>query len=74
MFLTGKYAYKVKKPVNFGFVSFSTLRKRKFYCEQELKLNHRLAPELYINVLPVVEFDNKIKIGGKGKIIDFALV
>lgn len=74
VFLTGKYAYKVKKPVNFGFLDFSTLRKRKFYCEQELKLNRRLAPELYINVLPIVEFDNKIKIGGKGKIIDFALV
>lgn len=57
--LTGKYAYKVKKPMNFGFLDFSTLEKRKYFCEEELRLNRRLAPELYLAVLPIVETDGK---------------
>jgi aminoglycoside phosphotransferase family enzyme len=44
--LTGPYAYKIKKPVNFGFLDFSTLAKRKHFCEEELRLNRRLAPTL----------------------------
>ncbi|MGH3085721.1 MAG: AAA family ATPase, partial [Rubrobacteraceae bacterium] len=43
--LAGSYAYKFKKPVDFGFLDFSTLEKRRFYCEEELRLNGRLAPE-----------------------------
>lgn len=75
VFLTGKHAYKIKKPVNLGFLDFSTLEKRKFYCNQELKLNRRLAWDLYLGVLPITkEKDGKIKINGKGKIIDFAVV
>ncbi|MDO8663578.1 MAG: phosphotransferase [Candidatus Wildermuthbacteria bacterium] len=65
VFLTGKYAYKIKKPVNFGFLDFSTLKKRKFYCEQELKLNRRLSPELYLKVLPITN---------EGKIVDWAVM
>ena len=75
VFLTGKHAYKVKKPVNLGFLDFSTLEKRRFYCNQELKLNRRLAGGLYLKVLPITqEKDNQIKINGKGKIIDFTVV
>jgi uncharacterized protein len=44
--LAGPFAYKFKKPVNFGFLDFTTLEKRRFYCEEELRLNKRLAPEL----------------------------
>ena len=51
--LTGSYAYKIKKPVNFGFLDFSSLEKRKFYCYEELRLNRRLAPDLYIAVIPI---------------------
>lgn len=51
--LTGDYAYKFKKPVDLGFVDFTTLEKRRFYCEEELRLNRRLAPELYLDVVPV---------------------
>ncbi len=51
--LTGSYAYKIKKPVNFGFLDFSSLDKRKFYCHEELRLNRRLAPDLYIDIIPV---------------------
>jgi uncharacterized protein len=53
--LTDKYAFKIKKPVSFSFLDFSTLEKRKFYCRQELKLNRRLAPEMYLKVIPVTK-------------------
>ncbi len=53
--LTGEYAYKVKKPANFGFLNFSTLEQRKFFCQEELRLNQRLCPELYLQVLPLGE-------------------
>jgi len=49
--LTGEFVYKIKKPVNFGFLNFSTLAKRKFYCEEEFRLNRRLAAELYLEVI-----------------------
>lgn len=51
--LTGPYAYKIKKPVNFGFLDFSTLDKRKHFCHEELRLNRRLAPSLYLDVVPI---------------------
>jgi uncharacterized protein len=57
--LTGEYAYKVKKPMNFGFLDFSTLEKRLFFCQEEIRLNRRLAPELYLQVLSIVERDGK---------------
>jgi hypothetical protein len=53
--LTGGYAYKFKKPVNFGFLDFSTLQRRHEYCELELQLNRRLAPELYLEVLAICD-------------------
>ncbi|HDZ37278.1 MAG TPA: hypothetical protein ENH62_03155, partial [Marinobacter sp.] len=51
--LTGQYAYKIKKPMNFGFLDFSTLAHRKHFCEEELRLNRRLAEPLYLDVLPI---------------------
>ncbi len=65
--LTGEYAYKVKKPMNFGFLDFSTLEKRQFFCGEELRLNRRLAPELYLSVLPIVEVDGKYHFDRKGE-------
>ncbi|MEX2016685.1 MAG: AAA family ATPase, partial [Candidatus Hydrogenedentales bacterium] len=53
VFLAGDYAYKVKKPVRFEFLDFSTLDKRRHYCEEELRLNRLYAPELYLDVLPI---------------------
>lgn len=50
VFLAGNFAYKVKKPVNFGFLDFSTLAKRHHYCHEELRLNRRFAPQLYLTV------------------------
>ena len=45
--LTGQFVYKIKKAVQFDFLDFSTLEKRRFYCEEEWRLNRRFAPELY---------------------------
>ncbi|NNK38927.1 MAG: AAA family ATPase [Xanthomonadales bacterium] len=53
VFLTGDFAYKVKKPVKLGFLDFSTLERRRHFCEEELRINRRTAPELYIGVVPI---------------------
>ena len=73
IFLTDKHAYKIKKPVNFGYLDFSTLRKRHYYLEQELLLNRRLAPEMYLAVLPVVQRRGRLFIGGRGEPREYAL-
>jgi len=73
VFLTGNYAYKIKKPVNFGFLDFTSLEKRKFFCEQEIILNRRLARDLYLDVIPIAEDRGKISIHGVGKIIEYAV-
>ena len=51
--LTGAYAYKIKKPLDLGFLDFSTLELRKHFCEEELRLNQRFAPQIYIDVVPI---------------------
>lgn len=53
LFLTGDFAYKIKKPVNFNFLDFSTLERRQHFCQEELRLNRRLSPQLYLAVLPI---------------------
>jgi len=73
IFLTGHYAYKIKKPVNFGFLDFTTLEKRKFYCEEELRLNRRLCGDMYIDVLPITLSRNLVKINGSGKIVEYTV-
>jgi len=71
--LTGEYAYKIKKPVNFGFLDFSTLEKRKFFCEQEIRLNKRLCPEIYIDFVKITREDNDLKINGEGELVEYAV-
>ncbi len=71
--LTGKYAYKIKKPLKFGFLDFSTLKKRHFYCNEELRLNARLAPQLYLSVVPITGSLKKPKINAKGLIVEYAV-
>jgi len=73
VFLTGKFAYKIKKPVNYGYLNFTTLAKRKFFCQQELQLNRRLSREIYLEVLPITEKDGKLKLGGSGKPVEYIL-
>ncbi len=71
--LTGKYAYKIKKPVNFGFLDFSTLEKRRFFCYEELRLNRRLVADLYIDVVPITGKPDHPKMGGAGEAIEYAV-
>ncbi|MEJ2712286.1 MAG: AAA family ATPase [Acidihalobacter sp.] len=73
VFLTGRYAYKLKKALNLGFLDFSTLERRKRFCEEELRLNRRLAPQLYIDVLPVSGTPQAPRIGGDGDALDYVL-
>ena len=72
VFLTKNFVYKMKKAVNFGFLDFSTLDKRRLYCEKELDLNRRLCPDVYLEVVPINKSD-VIKIGGSGETVEYAL-
>ncbi len=71
--LTGDYAYKIKKPVDLGFLDFSSLQQRKYYCEQELLLNRRLAPELYLEVIRLTGTPERPGINGDGEIFEYAV-
>lgn len=71
--LTGKYAYKIKKPVDFEFLNFSTLEKRKFYCEEELRLNQPFAPELYLEIVSINGTEENPRINGEGPVLDYAI-
>ena len=71
--LTGTIAYKIKKPVNLGFLDFSTLEKRRFCCEEELRLNRRLAPEIYLALAPVFGSPEQPKWTGNSQAIEYAV-
>src|SRR5690606_33165273 len=72
--LCDDFVYKIKKPVDYSFLNFSTLNLRKHYCEREIVLNKRLTPGVYLEVLPVREHADQISIGsGEGTIIDYTV-
>jgi hypothetical protein len=71
--LTGPYAYKIKKPVDFGFLDFTTLEARRHFCEEELRLNKRSTDELYLEVLPITGSEAAPTLGGDGEPIEWAL-
>ena len=71
--LTGPYAYKIKKPVNLGFLDFGTLEARRFYCEEELRLNRRLAADLYLEVVAITGSSEHPKIGGREPVLEYAV-
>ena len=74
VFLAGGHVYKLKKPVNFGFLDFSTLEKRKHFCEEEVRLNRRLAPEVYLGVVPVARgTDGRVRFEGEGEVLEWAV-
>lgn len=74
VFIAGDRVYKVKKAVDFGFLDFTTLEKRKYYCEEELRLNRRLAPDAYLEVAEIVEDEaGKLRLG-TGRTVDYAVV
>lgn len=69
--LTGDFVYKIKKPVNFGFLDFSTLEQRAHYCAEEVRLNQRLAPDLYLGVVAIRGDENAPSLRGDGPIIEY---
>ena len=71
--LTGDFAYKIKKPIKLEFLDYSTLEKRKHYCELELELNRRWAPDVYLDVVPVCGSFQAPVVGGKGTPIEYAV-
>jgi uncharacterized protein len=71
--LTGDFVYKVKKPVNFGFLDFSTLEKRQHFCQEELRLNQRGAAELYLEVLPISQTGEQFQFGSNGAVVEYAV-
>ena len=74
VFVGDDYVYKVKKPVDFGFLDFSTPEKRKHYCGQEVRLNQRLSEGIYLEVLPVVLEAGRHRLGGEGgEAVDYAV-
>jgi len=73
IFLTGEYVYKIKKSVNLGYLDYTTLEKRYFFCHQELELNRRLCPGAYLAVVPIVEEKGELRIEGRGKAIEYAV-
>jgi aminoglycoside phosphotransferase family enzyme/predicted kinase len=71
--LTGEYAYKIKKPVNFGFLDFTEAEARGHFCREELRLNQRLTQGLYLDVLPITGTAEAPQIGGTGPAFDYAI-
>ncbi len=72
VFLTRNFVYKVKKAVNLGFLDFTTLKKRRFFCEKELELNRRLCKGMYLEVVPINK-SSSIKIKGEGETVEYAV-
>jgi aminoglycoside phosphotransferase family enzyme/predicted kinase len=73
LFLTDNYVYKIKKPVDYGFLNFTTLDRRRFYCEEEVRLNRRLCPDVYLGVVQIRDSEQGISLCGDGNIIDYAV-
>jgi len=69
--LTGEFVYKVKKPVNFGFLDFSSLEQRKHFCSEEVRLNRRLAPDLYLGVVSVHGTETAPSLNSDGPAIEY---
>jgi uncharacterized protein len=73
VFLAGSYAYKIKKPVNLGFLDFTTQAKRRHFCEEEVRLNRRLAADVYQGVVPVTRAGDRISMDGAGEVVEWAV-
>ncbi len=73
VFLTGQWAYKVKKPVINPFLDYSTLELRKHYCEEELRINKRFAPLIYDSVVPICQSSSGINLSGDGEVIEYCI-
>ena len=73
VFLTGDYAYKIKKNVDYGFLNYSTLAKRKHFIEEELRLNKQIAPKLYLEVIPISKLNTNFVFNNSENVVEYAL-
>jgi len=71
--LSGEFAWKIKKPVNFGFLDYSTLEKRHFFCNEELRLNRRFAPQVYLEVVAITGSVSSPRLGGDEPVLEYAV-
>ena len=70
LYLTASDVYKVKKPVDFGFLDFTTLARRRFFCAEEVRLNRRFAPDTYLGMVEIRRGPEGIRIGDRGEVLD----
>ena len=73
IFLGKDTVFKIKKPVDFGFLDFTTLKKRRHFCEEEVRLNRRLSPDAYLGVVPVTQGKKGLRFGGEGEAVEWAV-
>jgi len=73
VFIADDYVYKVKKPVDLGYLDYTTLERRQFFCRREVELNRRLCPDVYLSVVPITQEKGNIVIGGQGEAIEYAV-
>ena len=73
VFLAGPFVYKIKKPVELGFLDFRTLERRRHFCEEEVRLNRRLSPAVYLGVVPVSLDGGRVVVEGRGEVIEWAV-
>lgn len=73
VFLAGPHVYKIKKPVSLSFLDFSTLEKRRHFCEEEVRLNRHLAPTVYQGVVPITRSGSAVRVEGDGDVIEWAV-
>ena len=73
VFIASPFVFKVKKSVNFGFLDFSTLERRRHFCEREVELNRRLSPGIYLGVVPVTARNGRFTLGGSGEVVEYAV-
>ena len=73
VFIASPFVFKVKKPVNLGFLDFSTLEKRHYFCQREIELNRRLCPEIYLDAVPIYEAASSFSFKPRGKTVEYAV-
>jgi aminoglycoside phosphotransferase family enzyme len=73
LFLAGELVYKVKKPVDFGFLDFTTLEKRRHFCQEEIRLNKRFSPEVYLEAVRISRVGDAFRLGDDTEVIEYAV-
>src|SRR4051794_17397374 len=71
--VAGRYCYKIKRPVDLEFVDYSTLDRRHHFCEEEVRLNRRLSPDVYLGVVPIARNGNRFRVEGGGQVVEYAV-